>query len=315
MVSPCLPPHLGSAIMEAPATFPSVYSPKSNNNMTQYCMVYIGMVVDGILDAGKLERAHQRLVELWPPVGGTLDRSTSPWSFSNGSNVDFKARTLNKALADVNIIPFKSASSTHPTLHKLGNDTDSSFHFDNPRGVFPPDVLFGLRVTVLRDATLLGMRYVHHLFDGEACYDVARAFCDIVNDKAPLELIPPPDLSCFLSEKINGEDKYPPNVHPGHFTVGPQSGSITPGIKPLLTYFTSCLMGKLKANLGLEEKDDERMIHLPAEFVARLRARCQAELDDAAKNGELKEGAGVELVKNDIVSAWILKVRYSTSIK
>jgi hypothetical protein len=128
-----------------------------------------------------------------------------------------------------------------------------------------------------------------------------------------MELIPPPDLTCFLSEKINGEDKYPPNVRPGHFTVGPQSGSITPGVKPLLTYFTSCLTEKVKANFGFEEKDDERIIHLPAQFVAQLKERCQAELDEAARNGELEEGAGLELVRNDVVSAWILKVRLSMS--
>ncbi|KAH6911474.1 hypothetical protein BKA70DRAFT_1099038 [Coprinopsis sp. MPI-PUGE-AT-0042] len=274
-------------------------------------MVYIGLVVDGTLDICKLERAHQQLVKLWPPVGGTLDRSTSPWSFNTGSHVDFKARTLDQALADLDIIPFGDTSSTLPTLHKLGSTSDNTFHFDTNRGIFPPDILFGLRVTILRDATLLGMRFVHHLFDGQASFDVAEAYCDIVNGRLPLELIPPPDISCFLSEKINGEDKLPPSVRPGHRTVGPLSGSITPGVKPLLTYIGSCFWGKFKAKVGLEEQDDERMVHLPSGFVSQLQVLCQEELDTAAKNGELEEGAGLELTKNDVVSAWILKGAYA----
>ncbi|KAH6905455.1 hypothetical protein BKA70DRAFT_1153136 [Coprinopsis sp. MPI-PUGE-AT-0042] len=297
--------------MTTAVTFPQRYSPQSNNNMTQLCLVYVGLVVDGVLDVGKLKSAHQRLVELWPAVGGTLDKSTSPWSFTTGSHVDFNARTLDQNLADLDIIPFKNASSTLPTLHKLGSTADNTFHFDTMNDWLPPDLLFSLRVTILRDATLLGMRFSHHLCDGQACYDIAKAYCDIVNDRAPLNLIPPPDISCFLSEKINGEDKLLPSVRPGNHTVGPQSNSVTPGAVPLLTHIGSCVWGKCKAKVGLEEQEDDRMVHLPSAFVSQLRARCQAELDNVAKNGELEEGAGLEVTKNDVVTAWILKGAYA----
>jgi hypothetical protein len=301
--------------MTTTAPFPESYSPKSNNNMTQLCMVYVGLVVDGVLDIGQLERAHHRLVELWPPVGGTLDKSTTPWSFTTGSNVDFKARTLDQTLADVDIVSFRDASSTiRPTYYKVENLTrsESCFHFDGLHGLMPPSILFGLRVTVLQDATLLGMRFAHHLFDGTACFDVAKAYCDIVNGRQPLQLIPPPDLSCLLSEKINGEDALPPSVRPGHPTVGPQSGSLAPGMKPLLNYMGSWLWAKGKAQVGLEEQDDERMVHLPKIFVSELRERCQAELDEAAKKGELEEGAGLQVTNNDVVTAWLLKVMHTT---
>lgn len=84
-----------------------------------------------------------------------------------------------------------------------------------------------------------------------------------------------------------------------------------PGLKGLVPYLAKCFWGKCLAKVGLEEQDDERMVHIPKEFLERLRAQCLVELDQAAKKGELEEGAGLEVTRNDVLSAWILKGAYA----
>ena len=63
--------------------------------------------------------------------------------------------------------------------------------------------------------------------------------------------------------------------------------------------------------LGLVERTEERYIHLSGQLVQQWRDSCQKELEGMAKNGELLEGAGIELTKNDVIAAWYLKVTLS----
>ncbi|KAF8990943.1 hypothetical protein BDQ17DRAFT_1313633 [Cyathus striatus] len=294
----------------APTTFPKEYTLLSNNNLSQQCSVFVGLVIPSILDAEKLESAHRRLVELWPAIGGALVKSTSPYSFTSGSTVDFKSRDLPKKLEDLPLIHFTETSPTQPTFHRLRAQDEQVFHYDTMDKLPPPETLFSLRVTVLTDATLLGFRFAHHLFDGQACYDVVNAYCDLVNSRPIPELIPPPDITSLLSDQVNGADDLPPSVHPNHPHLHPRANFVL-GLAGIVKYLGVALIKTVVAKLGLGERDDERMVHIPVDFVTTLRKECQDELDEAAKRGELEEGAGLQLTKNDVITAWFLKGAYA----
>ncbi|KAF8990942.1 hypothetical protein BDQ17DRAFT_1433430 [Cyathus striatus] len=290
--------------------FPQSYTLKSNNNMTQQCTVYIGLVVSGVLDVSKLQDAHEVLVGLWPALGGKIITSTKPFSFTSGTIVDFKSRSLQRKLVDVGLTPFAETSSSHPSFHAINTKSDHLFHFDSLSNFPPPPTLFALRVTTLEDATLLGFRFPHHLFDGQACYDAIHAYVSILSGRSIPQLIPPPDIESLLSESVRGEDKLPPSVRP-HPHVDLRS-NYTLGFWGFAIYIFMSFFNSLRAALGLEEKDEEKMVHLPAEFVESLRNGCQDELEEDTLEGEMIEGKGLELSKNDVITAWLMKGAYAT---
>ncbi|KAF8990928.1 hypothetical protein BDQ17DRAFT_1433417 [Cyathus striatus] len=300
--------------MASPA-FPARYSLKSNNNMPQHCGVLVGLIVSGVLDEGKLENAHRELVERWPAVGGTLIKDTTPFSFSSGSTVNFGSRSLPQKLENLQALThFSQTSFSHPTYHDMhATESDRLFHYDTINSLLPPDTLFALRVTTLEDATLLGFRFSHHLFDGQACYDTIKAYCNLVSGNAIPELIPPLDISTCLSELVHGEDSLPPNVRKDHPHLHP-SVNFSLGFVAVAKYVGTSLFAKLMAKVGLAEGDDERMVHVPGGFVEELRNQCQDELNEAARRGELEEGAGLELSRNDVLTAWFLKSSYASSV-
>lgn len=66
---------------------------------------------------------------------------------------------------------------------------DEKFIFD-----VPPNLAsnFRLRVTLLRNATLLCFGITHHICDGNDCWEVVKAFCDLLSNKPiPLFALPP----------------------------------------------------------------------------------------------------------------------------
>ncbi|KAF8988278.1 hypothetical protein BDQ17DRAFT_1433432 [Cyathus striatus] len=292
-------------------TFPEAYALKSNTNITSKCSVFIGLAVSGVLDVEKLESAHRRLVELWPAVGGSLVKCTTPYSFKSGSKVDFKSRSLRKKFQDISIVRIDATLSTLPTYHNIKwTQSDRIFHFDTVNKFPPPKSLFALRVTTLDDATLLGFRFAHHLFDGQACYDVIKAYCDIISGNPIPKLVPPPDITTRLSEYVHGKDDLPLSVSTNHPHLHPRA-NFKLGIVRLSRYIGGILVKTVLAKVGLSEGEDERMVHVPEDFVLQLREECQRELDEATKTGDLAEGYGLELTKNDVITAWFLKGVYA----
>lgn len=54
------------------------YSPKTSNQFAKDLTVFVGLVVQGVLDVDVLESAAHELVHQWPMLGGTLIRTVSP---------------------------------------------------------------------------------------------------------------------------------------------------------------------------------------------------------------------------------------------
>ncbi|KAF8991436.1 hypothetical protein BDQ17DRAFT_281308, partial [Cyathus striatus] len=292
--------------------FPKSYTLLSNNNTTQECSVFVGIVVNGVLDVEKLRSAHEELVSLWPAVGGELVTSTKPYSFTSGSIVDFGSRYLQKIITDIpELVDFSNANSEKVTYHNISSQTDKIFHFDTMEKFPPPPTLLAIRVTALEDATLLGFRLSHHLFDGQGTFNIVKAYADVINGNLKLipRLIPPSDIHTLLSGMVEGEDSLPPSVNPNNPYVHPKA-NYTLGFIGLFMFIWITLLNMSLAKIGVTEREMEKCVHIPGELVELLRERCQEELNNASERGELKEGSGLHLTKNDVITAWFIKSAY-----
>ena len=58
-------------------SYPTSYSTKTNNSLAKDLTIFIGLVIDGVLDVRVLESKATELVSLWSILGGTLVTSVS----------------------------------------------------------------------------------------------------------------------------------------------------------------------------------------------------------------------------------------------
>lgn len=131
------------------------------------------------------------------------------------------------------------------------------------------------------------------------------------------QLVPPPDVHVLrgdgnegvkLSELVEGKDDLPETVKEGARFVDPRE-NFTLGLWSLLVFIGRLLVKQvLGPALGLGEKGENRYVHISGACVEDWVKRCQVELDKAAERGELEEGVGLQLTKNDVLSAYWLKV-------
>ncbi|TFK37358.1 hypothetical protein BDQ12DRAFT_564762, partial [Crucibulum laeve] len=168
--------------------------------------------------------------------------------------------------------------------------------------------LFALRVTVTNDATLLGFRISHHFADGKGAFDVVQAYCDTVAGKTIPTITLPPDVP--MSSLVYGEDTLPKSVAEQAPYVHPRD-NFSLGLIGYLKFLGSALYKVIAPKLGLEEPGLEQFVHLPAAYVLQVQIKCQAELAEATKNGDLSEGASLQLTKNDVITAWLLWRAYA----
>ncbi|TFK37075.1 hypothetical protein BDQ12DRAFT_685767 [Crucibulum laeve] len=294
--------------MSTSTTLPEHYSVLTSNNLSQDAAIYLGLVVSSILDVTILEKKHRELVFRWPVLGGKLVTNTKPYSFTTGDTVDFCSRYLSSSLEDTCLPAFTNISCDEPTYTPINPNCDDLFHFNSIPRFSLVEGLFALRVTVMNDATLLGFRIPHHFADGKSTFDIVQAYCDTVAGKTIPTITLPPDIP--MSALVHGEDTLPksvaehaPNVHP--------EDNFSLGLIGYLKFVGSTLYKVIAPKVGLEEQGLEQFVHLPATYVLQLQARCQAELDEATKNGDLREGAGLQLTKNDIITAWLLRRAYA----
>lgn len=188
-----------------------------------------------------------------------------------------------------------------------GNLADEYFHFDSLKPLnLLPNNLFTLRVTCLNDATLLGFRIPHHFCDGESVYHVIQGYCDIVAGQKCKTLINPPDVEFPLSKFLEKNTKFPlpaglgiddvPFLHPNE--------KLLTGIRPWVHYVGYAVAKMIGAKLGLAQKSEEKLVHLPGPMVDQWRKDCEKESDDAGTEAP-------RLSNLDIITAWFLKVSYS----
>ncbi|KAI5844027.1 hypothetical protein DFP73DRAFT_75213 [Morchella snyderi] len=304
------------------------YTVLTNNTLTKDITLFIGLVIPSVLDISKLKNAHEELVKHWPILGGTLITSTKPYSFTTGTTIDFQSRILPTTLAAT--LPFDfhtplTASAPSPTLHAHagGDPKDAVFHFDSMRPMNKlPATLFALRVTLLQDATLLGFRVPHHLVDGKGMFEIVSAYATTLSrgtESLP-QLVLPLDVHVLrgngsegvkLSELVEGKDDLPETVKEGARFVDPRE-NFTTGLWSLVKFIVRLLVNQvLRPMVGLGEKGEDRYVHVSGACIEDWVKRCQVELDKAAERGELEEGAGLRLTRNDVLSAYWLKAGHA----
>ncbi|PMD31654.1 hypothetical protein L207DRAFT_190766 [Hyaloscypha variabilis F] len=288
------------------------YSPKTTNPVAKDLTVFVGLVVSGVLDIGVLESAARELVEQWQMLGGTLIRTTKSFSLVSGDIVDFESRTINKTLQTYFPVDFHVEKSNIPTYkaQPQGNGADKCFHFDSfrPLNLLPKNLLT-VRVTCLNDATLLGFRVPHHFCDGESVYHVIKAFRDIVAGQKIKTLINCPDVDQPLSLLLGKETKFP--IHEFELDDAPYlhpRGKLLAGIGPWVHYVGYAISRMIGAKIGITQKSEEKLIHLPGALVEHWRTECQKELEQTIDQTIMRIPT---LSKLDIITAWFLHTSLS----
>jgi hypothetical protein len=191
---------------------------------------------------------------------------------------------------------------------------DQKFIFD------VSNTIFKVRVTVLQDATLLCFGITHYLCDGSSCFEVVKAFCNILSNKPIPSLVLSPDAEGFcdlasdlplassvlfkakgtlLSSKVISDSTGEESA----IYYETQQQNFDTGILKLGRLVWRVVSSKVAAQFGLIDKLTTKFVHLPGTWVNELKARSQEEL--AVQSLE------ITLTRNDIIAAWILKVIYS----
>ncbi|KAJ5971285.1 uncharacterized protein N7479_001203 [Penicillium vulpinum] len=274
------------------------YTCRSANSLTNYSTIYVGLVVDCVLDPGILGDKAAELVAAWPILGGTLLKSTKPWSFTCGSTVDFASRTIEQVSSCY--LPLNWEPKDQPTIleGQQPSEIDEKFIFD----VGFNDTNFSLRVTLLSDATFLCFGIAHHICDGTDCFEVVRAFCDLLSKKSiPRFALPPDAEGTRLSDKMIAKTEWTKEKRDMYYNT--HAENLDNGIFKFGRLLWRVLSATFAENLGFAEKLSTKFIHVPGAWVDELRAKSQEELNRSLLD--------INLTRNDVLAAWYLKTIYS----
>ncbi|KAJ5718942.1 hypothetical protein N7493_007397 [Penicillium malachiteum] len=276
-----------------------VYTCRSANSLTNYSTIYVGLVVDCVLDSGILGEKAAELIAAWPILGGTLLKSMKPWSFTCGSTVDFASRTIDQLSSSY--LPFDWEHKDEPTIiqSQQPSEIDEKFIFD----IFNSNTNFRLRVTILVDATLLCFGIPHHICDGNDCYEVVQAFCNLLANKSiPRFALPPDAEGICLSDTMTVKTEWTKRKYDLYYNN--HAENLDSGIFKLGRLLWRVLLATLAEKVGLAEKLTTKFIQVPGAWVDELRVKSQEDLEQSLP--------GVELTRNDVIAAWYLKTIYSS---
>ncbi|KAJ5158368.1 uncharacterized protein N7500_008019 [Penicillium coprophilum] len=235
---------------------------------------------------------------LWPTY---TFFQTQPWSFSCGSTVDYASRAIDQLLTAYLPI-YHEQGTTEPNIMKMPevSEVDDKFIFNVSSNLATS---FRLRVTLLQDATLLAFGISHHICDGNDCWEVVKAFCDLLSNKPiPLFALPPDvgdvrmsDLMKVKHESTKAESNFHYQMHAQNYDSG---------IFKLVITMWHVLLAILAVKLGFREELKTKFIHISGTWVDELRVKAQAELKGCSPE--------IQLTRNDVIAAWYLKCVYSS---
>ncbi|KOS45385.1 hypothetical protein ACN38_g3676 [Penicillium nordicum] len=176
---------------------------------------------------------------------------------------------------------------------------DEKFIFD-----VPPNLTnsFRLRVTLLQDATLLCFGITHYISDGNDCWVVVKAFCDLLSNKPiPLFALPPDAGDIRMSDLMKVKNECTETESNFHYQTHAQN--FESGIFKLAVTVWRMLLTLLAVKFGFLEELTTKFIYIPGTWVDELRSKSQGESKDCSPN--------IQLTRNDVIAAWYLKSVYS----
>ncbi|KGO68258.1 hypothetical protein PITC_046820 [Penicillium italicum] len=286
--------------MEGPDFCSSKYTCNGVSCLGKHSTIYAGLIIDAVLDSAILRANLTKLVGLWPILGGDLIKDTKPWSFTCGSTVDYASRDIDQPLATYLPIHHEKQSQG-PNIMKSPDvfAVDKKFIFD-----VPPNLAnsFCLRATLLRDATLLCFGIAHHICDGNDCWEVVKAFCDLLSDRPiPSFALPPDAGDVRMSDLMKVKNECTETE--SNFQYQAHAENYASGIFKIAMTMWHVLLTIIAMKFGFLEDLTTKFIYIPGAWVEELRARSQAELKDCSSE--------IQLTRNDVIAAWYLKSVYS----
>ncbi|CAG8907834.1 unnamed protein product [Penicillium egyptiacum] len=286
--------------MEGPDLGSSKYACNSVSSLGNYSTIYTGLIVDAVLDSAILKGKLTELVGLWPILGGDLIKDTKPWSFTCGSTVDYASRAIDQSLATYLPI-YHEQHGKEPSIMESPeiSAVDEKFIFNVSPSLANS---FRLRVTLLQDATLLCFGITHHICDGNDCWEVVKAFCDLLSNKPiPLFALPPDAGDVRMSDLMKAKNMCSETESNFHYRTHAQNYDT--GILNLAMTVWRVLLTIIAMKFGFLAELTTKFIYIPGAWVDELRVKSQAELKDCSPE--------IQLTRNDVIAAWYLKSVYS----
>lgn len=291
----------------------SVLSPSPSSSQTN---IFVGLIIDAVLDEDVLTAKAEELIQRWPSLGGTVvTKNTIPHSLTMAGPLNFASRHMDENLST--IFPFDISfenKDDQPEIRsaKLSTSNESLFHWGGSVRVLhaSADTLLALRITILRDATLLGFRTSHHFVDADSTFTIVKAYCSLINNEDIPELTLPPDVITPMSTLVCQEEKAYPLANIESQPLPPPSELYPLGLFKLLRWAVPIMLQTLLQKYNIIERFEEKYVHLSGNFVDNLRREYQEELDKASSDGLLERGAGLQISRNDVITSWFAKVRY-----
>ncbi|KAE8165710.1 hypothetical protein BDV40DRAFT_297117 [Aspergillus tamarii] len=277
------------------------YTSNSNSITFDVCIIHVGVAVGATLGADKLENTAKKLVQAWPILGGNISKKAIPFSFTCGENLDFRTRSLDQELTSV-IKLDRSGSHLGPmVLDGSTYDIDKAF-------IFETETLwhsnFTVRVTFLKDSTLLNFSMPHSIVDAASLFDVVSAFCSLLKNDPIHDIQLSPDvrgvqMSTLVKDSATREHSNP------HASYEDHQRTWMPSLRNAFKQGVKSLKESLLFGLGYS-KLQERLICIPRQWLDTTRNECMEELNKQGTSRTPK----LQLSVNDIVVAWLLKVVY-----
>jgi hypothetical protein len=232
--------------------------------------------------------------------------------------VDVKSRIVEKTREELFDLNFSRECVNSPEYFDQpggGQVYDECFFFDALHAPKPgSDALLIVRITILRDATLLGFRAPHYLVNSASLYDIVAAYARVMSGGNLPHLNWPPDgdgtpLSALVVDSAQPE--LPLGVKLDASSILSVADTYAGGMYNAIPVIYNLLRSNILARVFSSYYLEEKLIHIPLPLLEKWRSECQKELENGAWEGE---GAAPTLSKLDVLTAWLMQVRNDVTI-
>lgn len=181
-----------------------------------------------------------------------------------GPTIDYRHREFVKDLAEV-FSPVQTNARNSPFVVEVLEPKSMDEFFIETTEFYMTGHVFCIRMTLLRDATLLCFGISHHLADGKASFDVISAFCDLLSARNIPSFQLPPDIdggrmSHLVVHHIQDRSE-------GQIDCDTHRANFTAGFGPILLVMFSAMWNLLLPVLSFRDLLEERFVYLPYDWV------------------------------------------------
>lgn len=176
----------------------------------------------------------------------------------------------------------------------------------------PTTNVLAIRVTVLRDATLLGFRTPHYLCDAKSIYNIVKGYSDLISGRDILDLVLPSDTEELPpdNEKVVNDLK-PAGISTGDALLFTPPTAYNLSFRSSIRWAVACLVQVISGKLRTPNCCREKYIYVSEKLISQWKSDCQREVDNHGMTETVLEDykVPIKLSNLDVLVGWHMKVR------